>query len=180
MLEYTSMQSQAPSSQCPRLGIISAIKGSLWLAAGVLFWDVGNEGFWGCSLLICPLWFLISVVKNIIQHPGWGIAALRVSMPLLTFAIAFGNGNMQWKISDANAERVIKACDEFRVANGRYPNKIDELVPKYLTSVPPAKHCMMGSFLYVNSQGHPMLWWTRYGFYRRIYDFDEKRWSNLD
>ena len=101
-------------------------------------------------------------------------------MPLLTFAIAFGNGNLQWKISDANAERVIKACDEFRVANGRYPNKLDDLVPKYLPSVPPAKYCMMGSFLYVNSDGHAMLWWTRYGFYRRIYDFDEKRWSNLD
>lgn len=101
-------------------------------------------------------------------------------MPLLTFAIAFGNGNLQWKISDAHAEQVINACDEFRVANGRYPNKLDDLVPKYLASVPPAKYCRMGVFFYVNSDGHAKLWWSRYGFYRKIYDFDDKRWSNLD
>jgi hypothetical protein len=110
------MQSQEPFSQGRRRGTIA---GSLCIAAVVLFWDVGNEGFYGLSLLVCPLWFLISAVKNSVQRPGWGIAALRVSMPLLTFAIAFGNGNLQWKISDANAQRVIKACEEFRVDNGR-------------------------------------------------------------
>ena len=92
------MQSQDPNLQRRHLGILSAIKGSLLTAAAVLSWDVGNEGFWGFALLICPPWFLISVVKNIIQRPEWRIAALRVSMPLLTFAIAFGNGNLQWKI----------------------------------------------------------------------------------
>lgn len=101
-------------------------------------------------------------------------------MPLLTFAVAMSNGTLQWKISDVNAQRVIKACEEFRVVNGRYPSKLDELVPKYLTSVPPAKYCMGGNFWYVNSDDLCMLWWSRYGFYRRIYHFDEKRWSNLD
>jgi len=180
MVECAAMQLQEPSPQCRRSGTLSAIKGSLLMAAAVLFWDVGNEGFWGFSLLFCPPWFLISAVKNVMQRPGWRIAILRASMPLLTFAIAFGNGNLQWKISDANAERVIKACDEFRVANGRYPSKLDELVPKYLASVPPPKYCMMSSFFYVNSEGHPMLWWNRYGFYTRIYHFDEKRWGNTD
>jgi hypothetical protein len=174
------MQSQEQSSRRRWPSVIAAIKGSLGIAAAVLFWDVANEGCYGFSLLICPPWFLISFVKNIMQRSGWAIALLRVSMPLLTFAIAFGNGNLQWKVSDANAQRVITACEEFRVVNGRHPSELDELVPKYLTSVPPAKHCMMGVFSYRNSDGHCTLWWTRYGFYRRIYDFDEKRWSNLD
>jgi hypothetical protein len=181
MVECAAVQSQEPSPQRRRSGTLSAIKGSLVMAAVVLFWDVGIEGFWGFSLLICPPWFLISIVKNIVQRPGWGIATLRISMPLLTFAIAYGNGNLQWKISDVHAQQLIKACEEFQVANGRYPNKLDELVPKYLSSVPPAKYCVMGEFLYVNSKDGPcMLWWTRYGFYRRIYDFDEKRWGNVD
>ena len=170
------MQSQKPRP----LKVITAIKGSLWIAAGLLLYDVALDGCYTLSLAICPLWFLISFIKNVIRRPGWGIAALRVSIPLLTFAIAFGNGNMQWKISDANAERVIKACDEFRVVNGQYPKKLDELIPEYLTSVPPAKHCLMGSFWYVKSEDCCMLWWSRYGFYRRIYDFETKQWSNLD
>jgi hypothetical protein len=106
-----------------------------------------------------------------------------MSMPLLTLGIAMSNGCLQWKISDANAERVIKACEEFRVVNGRYPTKLDELVPKYLPSVPPAKYCcMFGNFWYCNMDGHDhcLLWWSRYGFYRRLYHFDEKRWGNLD
>jgi hypothetical protein len=175
------MESQDPSSQRRHRGGISAIRGSLLIAAAVLFLDVGNEGCWGLSLLICPPWFLISVAKNLTQRPGWRIAAIRVLMPLLTFAITFGNGNLQWKISDMHAQQVIKACGEYRVVNGRYPSKLDDLVPKYLPSIPPAKYCLTGgTFLYVNSDGHAMLWWTRYGFYRRIYDFDEKRWGNVD
>ena len=177
-VKCATMQSQEPSSK--RLWS-SWIAGSLCIAAVVLFWDVGNEGCYILSLVVCPLWFLISFFKNVIQRPGWRIAIPRLSMPLLTFAIAFGNGNLQWKISDANAERVIKACDEFRVANGRYPGNLDELVPKYLSSVPPAKYCLIrGNFWYVNRDGYCVLWWTRYGFYRRFYNFDEKRWSNLD
>ncbi|MGA2617078.1 MAG: hypothetical protein ABSF26_05655 [Thermoguttaceae bacterium] len=156
------------------------IRGSLWLAAGVLFWDVGCEGCYILSILICPFWFLVSFVKNVVWRPGWRIALLRISMPFLTFGIAMGNGRLQWKLSDANAERVIKACDEFNNANGRYPRKLDELVPKYLPSVPPAKYCLLEKFWYFNSDGHCSLMWSRYGFYRRFYNFDEKRWGNID
>jgi hypothetical protein len=180
-LKWATMQPQEPSSQPRRPGVLSTIKGSLLIAAVVLFWDVGCEGFYTWSVITCLPWLLISGIKNAIQRPGWGIAVLRVAMPLLTFAIAYGNANLQWKISDANAQRVIKACEEFRVANGRYPGKLDELVPKYLSSVPPAKYCLfMDNFWYVNRDGLCMLWWTRYGFYRRIYHFDEKRWGNVD
>ena len=145
------MESNEPISSRRWRCVITAIKGSVLIAAAVLFWDVGNEGSYILSLVICPLWFLISFIKNLIQRPKWGIAVLRVSMPLLTLAIAISNGSLQWKISDVNAERVIKACEEFRVVNGHYPSSLEELVPKYLTSVPPAKYCMMGKFWYVNS-----------------------------
>lgn len=159
---------------------ISAVKGSLWLAAVVLLWDVGIEGFYGLSLLICPLWFFISFCKNIIWRPGWGLAVFRVAMPVLTLAITVNNAHFQWNVSDTNAERVIKACDEFHLANGRYPKTLDELVPKFLSSVPPAKYCLLGKFWYFNFEGHCGLMWSRYGFYRRTYDFDTKRWGNLD
>ncbi len=145
-----------------------------------MLFDVGFDGFYMFSIEICPLWFLISFVKNVLSRPGWRIAVFRISMPLLTLAIAMSNGNLQWKISDANAERVIKACDDFRSVNGRYPKTLDELVPKYFPSVPPAKHCMSGEFHYCNFDGYPSLMWSRYGFYTRIYDFNSRRWGNVD
>jgi hypothetical protein len=130
---------------------VAAVKGSLLLAAGLLLFDVGFEGFYGFSLLICPLWFLISVVKNVVWPNGCGIAIFRISIPALTLAIAMANGHLQWQVSNANAERVVKACEEFQYANGRFPKALDELVPKYLPSVPPAKHCLSGNFWYFNS-----------------------------
>jgi hypothetical protein len=145
-----------------------------------LLYDVALDGCYTLSITICPLWFLISLVKNVIWRPGWRIAVIRLSVPILTLTIAVSNGNLQWKISDANAGRVIKACGEFRVANGRYPSTLDELVPKYLSSVPRSKYCLMGRFFYVNSNGICMLWWSRWGFYRRIYDFEKGRWFNVD
>jgi len=159
---------------------VSAVKGSLWLAAGVLLWDVGIEGFYGFALLACPVWFLISLCKNVISRPGWGIGVFRIAMPVLTLVIAVSNADFQWRVSDRNAGRVIEACEDFRSENGRYPETLDELVPEYFSSVPPAKHCMLGRFWYFNFEGDCRLMWSRYGYYRRIYDFDTKRWSNLD
>ena len=65
------MQLQEQSSRRRWPGVIAAIKRSLGIAAVVLFWDVAYEGFYTFSVLICPPWFLISLVKNIIQRPGW-------------------------------------------------------------------------------------------------------------
>jgi hypothetical protein len=162
--------------------IVTAIKGSLWLAAAVLFWDVACEGCYIFSLGVCPLWLLISLVTNAFRRPGWRIGVVRILMPLMTFGIAFVNGNLQWMLADVSAERVVKACDEFHIANGRYPKTLDELVPSYLSSVPRAKYCFGGRFWYFNYQpdGPCMLTWTRYGFYRRLYNFHTKRWGNLD
>jgi len=164
----------------PRWPNIGPVKGSLWLAAAVLFWDVGMEGCYIFAMLICPLWLLVTFFKNTVWDPGREIAIARISLPVLTLAIAVANGEVQWKVSDANARRVISACEEFQSANGRYPQKLEELVPAYLPSVPRAKYCHGGIFFYSNLGDHCSLWWTRYGFYRRIYNFKERRWSNLD
>ena len=175
------IESQEPSPPRRWCSVLAAIKGSLWGMAAVLLFDVGLDGFYMYSLLICPVWFLISLGKSVVERPGWRIAVLRFSMPLLTLAIAMSNGALQWRISDVNAERVIEACEEFRVDNGRYPSELDELVPKYLTPVPRAKYCVTGKFHYSNSGDDGcMMYWNRYGLYCRIYDFDSKRWSNLD
>lgn len=161
--------------------VLAQSPGSVFLAVGILLFDVGCDGFYMCSIAICPFWFLISTVKNIIWRLGWGIAAFRILMPVLTLGIAICNGNLQWKISDANAQRVIKACDEFHVANARYPKTLNELIPTYLSVVPPAKYCLGGNFWYCSEDAHDaLLWWSRYGFYRRMYNFGSRRWSNID
>lgn len=130
--------------------VVAASRLSLLGAAVSLCLDVGMDGSYMFSILACPFWFLASVIKNLIERPGWRVALLRIAIPPLTLGIALGNTALQWKIAETNADRIIKACEQFHVANGRYPKTLDELVPQYLPSVPRAKYCLLGVFWYVN------------------------------
>ena len=70
-------------------------------------------------------------------------------MPALTLALVLTNNAVQSRIAEANAAKIVKACEEFHAANGKYPKTLGELVPKYLSSVPHAKYCLVfGEFLY--------------------------------
>ena len=71
----------------PRRGI----RGSVVVASIVLFIDVGQTGFFGLSFLVCPVWFLVAIVRNAIKRPGWRPALLRIAIPPLVLGIAVAN-----------------------------------------------------------------------------------------
>ena len=55
-------------------------------------------------------------------------------------------------------------------------------MPKYLPSVPPAKHCrFLNTFWYIDYRETRMLvWYVGPPFGRKIYDFEERRWGYID
>jgi hypothetical protein len=162
----------------PRRGIGKSIAGAFVL----LFWDAVFTGSFLMSLCVCPIWFLGSVLNNAIQRPGWRLALLRVAIPPLTLGLVLVNDAIQYRIATANAPRVVAACEEFHAANGRFPKNLDELVPRYLPSVPRAKYCLAcGEFQYWNSEERPILvWYVVPPFGRKIYSFEDRRWGYLD
>jgi len=131
---------------------------------------------------ICPIWFLVSLVKAIKKRPGWGVGLARIMIPVLVLAIVVGNSNLQIKIASANAERIIVACEQFRAATGKYPDKLTELVPKYLSAVPPAKYSLTSSdFRYwISGENHELMWTKNPPFGRMIYNFESRKWRYLD
>ncbi len=180
--ENEDSESISPAS---RIWHRPGIRGSIAGACVLLFWDAVLSGSFLTSYLTCPIWFLVSVVKNAIQGTGWRLVLLRISIPALTLGLVFGNNALQWKIAEANAERIIKACEAFHAANGKYPSKLEELVPRYLKSVPRAKYCYglgFGEFRYPNDDGvHAMLMWYKIPPYgRKIYTFQDRRWGYVD
>lgn len=160
----------------PRPGVGKSLAGALAL----LFFDVVFMGSYLLSFMVCPIWFLVSVMKNAIQRPGWGIALLRISIPPLTLALVMANNSFQLNIADENAPLIIAACERFYTDNSKYPMTLDDLVPRYLPSIPRAKYCLGGEFQYWNCEEHPMLVWQVVGSCRKIYTFDDRRWSYLD
>ena len=159
-------------------GITVSIGGALMILA----WDAGLAGSFLMSLIFCPIWFLVSILKNAIQRPGWRLALLRIAIPVLTLVLARANEAVQFRVGEANAPRIIAACEEFHAANGKYPKTLDELVPRYLPSIPPAKYCLeFGKFQYWNHEEHPMLVWCVVPpFGRKIYTFEDRRWGYID
>lgn len=158
------------------------IKGSIAAVAVLLTWDGALFASYLMSGLFCPIWFLLSLLKNAIERPGWGLALVRVAIPALTLGIVWANNAVQIGVAEANAWRVVTACMTFHAANGRFPEKLDELVPQYLISVPRAKYCLgpPGRFYYHNF-GSPKLYWQVVPpYYRKIYNFDTRSWSYLD
>jgi hypothetical protein len=158
------------------------IRVSIGIVCLLLAWDVANTGSFVMSYIFCPIWFLASLLKNAIQHPGWRLALTRIAIPALTLTVVMANDSLQSQIAQANAPKIIAACEEFHAANGRFPKTLDELVPRYLPSVPRAKYCLIyGDFSYWYLDSHPILEWCvipPYG--RRIYDFDRRQWNYID
>lgn len=154
---------------------------SLVGASLLLAWDVAFTGSFLMSLICCPLWFLGCILKGAEDRAGWRRILLRMAFPAVTFGLVWANNAVQNKIAEVNAVRVIAACEEFRAANESFPKSLDELVPRYLPSVPRAKYCVaFGHFLYFN-YGRPMLVWCLIPPHgRKIYDFETRRWSYMD
>jgi hypothetical protein len=158
------------------------VKASVVAALVLLTWDVVLTGSFLMSLIFCPIWLLLSIGKNAIQRPGWKLAILRLAIPPLTLGLVMANDAAQYRIGKANASRIIAACEEFHTANSKYPQTLDELVPRYLPAVPRAKYCLeLGEFRYWNMEDHPMLvWYVVPPFGRKIYTFDDRRWGYID
>ncbi len=130
--------------------------------------------------VFCPIWFLVSLLKNAIERPGWGLALVRIGIHAMTFGLLWANNAVQLEVAEANAQRVVAACEECHAANGRFPKNLDELVPRYMNFIPRAKYCLAGRFAYHNF-GEPMLYWQVVPPHlRKIYNFETRSWSYLD
>ncbi len=149
------------------------------LAVVLLGSDAALTGSYLMSVLVCPIWLPVSLVKNAIQRPAWAVALVRIAAPAVVLWAVLGNSALQTKVGDENSRQIIAACEEFRLANGRFPDNLDELVPRYAPSVPPARHSLLGgSFQYWVRNGQATLSWWVPPF--RFYHFETRQWSRTD
>jgi hypothetical protein len=83
-----------------------------------------------------------------------------------------------------NAEQIIAACRAFHAKHGRFPEALEELVPEFLPSVPPAKYGGPHfGFTYEagpDTRKHVLGWTEVIPFGRPFYVLEEERWGYLD
>jgi len=161
--------------------VFRGVKRGVVAAAALVAWDGALYGSSVMSCVLCPIWLLVSLVRSAVERPGWGLALVRAGIPVLTLGLVWTNDAVQLQVAEANARRVVAACEAYHAAHGRFPKTLDDLVPRDLNPVPRAKYCLgpPGHFVYYNL-GTPMLVWQVVPpHHRRIYHFDTRSWSDL-
>lgn len=114
------------------------------------------------------------------------VARLRFTKGLVVFGIGMATA---WLFSiDAQQARerakdVIAALDRYKAAHGAFPQRLEELVPTYLPEVPRARLLPAASRFYYGRMpdgGATLMYVVLPPFGRSVYDFDTRKWHELD
>lgn len=158
------------------------------LSLGLLFLvDLGYLGQGLFSLLVAVIGLAILVPASLWslirgQRPLAGSRAARAVLYLLLGVATVGAMRFHADTARVNADRVIAACRSYEKANGKLPETLPDLVPAFLPGIPRAKYTgMFGEFTYLSAPtNHTLLYVALPPFGRRLYHFEQNRWSNLD
>ena len=81
------------------------IRLSIGTAILLLVWDAAITGSWLLSFLFCPIWFVLSILKNAIQHPAGDSLYSGLGFRSWRLGVATANDALQLKIAEANGRR---------------------------------------------------------------------------
>ena len=86
------------------------------------------------------------------------------------------------QLATSRANQIIAAVEKFKIVNHRYPKKLAELAPEYIEAIPAAKYTLFANgFFYSNRDDHAFIGYVVLPpFGRRIYDFNSKKWGQID
>ena len=137
------------------------------------------------AIALCIAGFLHYLPRAIGAHPDAALFRLRVikAVVVITAGVAaLAVIIVANRVAEEHAEQVIAAVEAFKMKQGRYPEKLEELVPAYLPEVPLAKPLGAARrFRYLTADGeHTLMYTVVPPFGRRLYSFERKRWSALD
>ncbi len=141
---------------------------------------IGNVVF--LSLVVGIFQVVVGLPLLLLQQEGrlQRLRNIGIFLGALVMVVVMVNVNAY--IAPVHARRIIEAIESYREATGVYPQKLDDLVPKFIDHVPYAQYTIGGHFWYVfgGKAEPPMLWYNPHGMDHRIYHFKTKDWGYLD
>lgn len=112
-----------------------------------------------------------------------GERMIRLAIYLSAVALVFGLAIFNASLAKERAAQIIAATESFKAVNGKYPDRLEQLAPQFIPKIPSkAKLTLMdGGFRYfVEADGHTLMYVSMQPYLRRSYQFETKRWSELD
>ena len=136
----------------------------------------------GLALIGGAIVLVVTVIGALVGREGGKVVALKLVLPVVMVGCVWGTVRVNSHIARSGAERIIAACEAYKWETGRYPDALEELVPRHLEDVPVAKYTLMfNRYRYISSDGTHLLMWTDIApFGRPTYNLEEGRWGYLD
>jgi hypothetical protein len=138
------------------------------------------------SLVIVSVFFILTVIALIRKNKGLVMFRLTVIIIYILMVLAV-SGSLKFmnNLALSRAERLIKACNDYKVKYHKFPDRLEDLVPEFMPNIPPAKNILQsffGRFNYeIDKKGNALLWYTELPpFGRAFYDLNRGKWSYLD
>jgi len=175
------MTTPEKTTQPPRPTRTAVMLGLLFLV------DLGYMGQGIFSLLVAVVGFAVLILAGLWSRsrglrPLARSRAVRAALYLLLGAATLGTLRFHSYTARVNVDRVIAACRSYERANGKLPERLEDLVPTFLPAVPRAKYTgMYGQFAYWSSAGaHTLMYVAVPPAGRRLYHFEENRWGYVN
>ena len=166
-----------------------------WFPLALFLLDVliiggGNAGAVVSLLLV--FYFVVKALIDMFRSADKLKADLvKVAIYAVTLAAIVCGLILNNKLASGRAEAVIAALEKYKAENNSYPDKLGQLVPKFLPAVPAAKiglYSRFSQFYYVagysvENKGearHLLEYYTAPPFGMQVYTVEEKSWGFSD
>ena len=171
------------------LGSFSALRSTIIIATCFYFCDafVLNQGFLAFVLFVVVLFYFAPASMWAVRTDR-RLASLRfykAAIYVLAAIAILSTNVLQNRMADAKAVKLGDACLAYRAKYHHYPERLEELVPEFISSVPAAKYGLLGNMHFFYSGGYdnrePMLFYVALPpFGRRFYHMEIRSWGYLD
>ncbi len=133
-------------------------------------------------LLLCVFWMAPAAVIGRKDKPLARFRALRATAYVLAAFAALAMIRLNNALAERRAEIVVAAVRQYQNKRGRFPDRLEQVAPEFLPSVPLAKYSLMyNDFQYFKSSENPRLYYVVFPpFGRSVYYFESGRWGQLD
>jgi hypothetical protein len=159
---------------------------TLVVCAVLYFLDALLIGLPSLGTFLCVVFILTNFVAFVWRRKAERAVVMKhgirsLALCLTVFAI-LSTFMFNRHMGQVNARRIIEAVEGYRSEQGRYPERLENLVPQYFSKVPRAAIRFESTKYYYmhHKDSHSLMWAEAPPFGRRIYHFESKTWSTID
>ncbi len=159
---------------------------TLIVCAVLYFLDALLIGLPSLGTFLCVVFMLTNFVAFLWRRKGeraivmkYGIRSLALCLTVFAILSTF---MFNKHMGHVNARLIIKAVEDYRSEQGKYPERLEDLIPQYFSKVPRAAIRLTSTKYYYlrHKEYHGLMWAEAPPFGRRTYRFETKKWSYID